>query len=269
MSKNIKVFSLCNEINLNKIAAHFGITKKFKWEDYLTLDSTQLKGILREPENKIIKLFHFGSGVFVNMGHHEIVDIVDYLKKFEKGIINTSFKYQDDYRIVVNDEEPTIHFEYMNVNRYEKYHLDILSVVLAKSVALERIEEGLDSLLDEMEEVIDKLERGKLAISDSKLAKTAGNILKYKFNTISYLMLLDKPDITWVNQESESLYNELSKLFELRDRYDKIKAKSETLMDITEVFTTLTHQKRGNMLEWMVIILIAIELVFAITERFL
>lgn len=268
MQKNIKVFSLCNEINLNKVASHFGITKKFKWEDYLTLDSNQLKGILREPENKIIKLFYFGSGVFVNMGHHEIVDFVDYLKKFEKGITNTSFKYQDDYRIVVNDEEPTIHFEYMNVNKYEDYHLNILSVVLAKSVALEKIEEGLDSLLDKMEEIIDKLERGKLAISDSKLAKIAGNILKYKFNTISYLMLLDKPDITWINQGSESLYNELSQLFELRDRYDKMKAKSETLMDITEVFTTLTHQKRGNILEWMVIILIAIELVFAFAERF-
>jgi uncharacterized Rmd1/YagE family protein len=156
----------------------------------------------------------------------------------------------------------------MNVNKYEDYHLNILSVVLAKSVAMEKIEEGLDSLLDEMEEIIDRLESGKLTISDSKLAKIAGNILKYKFNTISYLMLLDKPDITWINQGSESLYNELSELFELRDRYDKMKAKSETLMDITEVFTTLTHQRRGNILEWMVIILIAIELIIAISERF-
>jgi uncharacterized Rmd1/YagE family protein len=268
LEKNIKVFSLCNEINLNKVAEHFGIKKKFKWEEYLTIDSRQLKGIIKEPEDKMVKLFYFGSGVFVNMGHHEIVDFVDYLKKVEKGIINTSFKYQDDYKIVVNDEEPTIHFEYMNVNKYEDYHLNILSVVLAKSVAMEKIEEGLDSLLDEMEEIIDRLESGKLTISDSKLAKIAGNILKYKFNTISYLMLLDKPDITWINQGSESLYNELSELFELRDRYDKMKAKSETLMDITEVFTTLTHQRRGNILEWMVIILIAIELVIAISERF-
>ncbi|MGB7604716.1 MAG: RMD1 family protein [Lutisporaceae bacterium] len=267
MSKYIKVFSLCNEINLNKLATHFGISKKFKWEEYLTLDNKQLQGIVREPEGKIVKLFYFGSAVFVNMEHHEIVDFVNYMKTIEKGVANASYKYQDDYKIVVNNETPTIHFEYMNVNNYEDYHLNILAVILAKSVALERIEEGLDSLLDEMEEIIMKLEKGKLAISDSKLAKTAANILKYKFNTISYLMLLDKPDITWLNQESEILYNELSKLFELHDRYDKIKAKSETLMDITEVFSTLTHQKRGNILEWMVIILIAIELVVALLDR--
>ena len=266
-SKFIKVFSLCNEINLNKLAAHFGINRKFKWEEHLTLDEKQLTGILKTTENKLVKIFSFGSAVFVNMEHHEIVDIVNYLKKIEKSLLNASFKYKDDYTIVVNDEEPSMHFEFFNVNNYEDYHLNMLSIVLAKSVALERIEEALDNLLDEIEEIIAKLERGKLAISDKKLSKIVAQILRFKFNIISYLMLLDKPAITWVNQESENLYTELAELFELNDRYDTIKGKSETLMDITEVFTTMTYQKRGNILEWMIIILITIELVIALAER--
>lgn len=266
-SKYIKVFSLCNEINLNKLAAHFGINRKFKWEEHFTLDKKQLTGIIKNPENKLVKVFSFGSAVFVNMEHHEIVDTVNYLKNIEKALMNASYKYQDDYTIVVNDDEPSLHFEYFTVNKYEDYHLNMLSIILAKSVALERVEEGIDSLLDEIEEIIAKLERGKFAISDAKLAKTAASILRFKFNIISYLMLLDKPAITWINQESENLYTNLAELFELRDRYDKIKGKSETLMDITEVFTTMTYQKRGTTLEWMVIILIAIELVIALLER--
>ena len=266
-SKYIKVFSLCNEINLNKLAAHFGISRKFKWEEHLTLDKRQLTGILKATEDKLVKIFSFGSAVFVNMEHHEIVDTVNYLKNIEKNLINASFKYQDDYTIVVNDEEPSLHFEFFNVNNYEDYHLNMLSIVLAKSVALERVEEGIDNLLDEIEEIIAKLERGKLAINDAKLAKTVATILRFKFNIISNLMLLDKPAITWVNQESENLYMNLAELFELSERYEKIKGKSETLMDITEVFTTMTYQKRGNTLEWMVIILIAIELVVALLER--
>jgi uncharacterized Rmd1/YagE family protein len=143
----------------------------------------------------------------------------------------------------------------------------MLSIVLAKSVALERVEEGIDNLLDEIEEIIAKLERGRLTINNTKLSKTVAAILRFKFNIISYLMLLDKPAITWVNQESENLYTNLEQLFELGVRYDNIKGKSETLMDITEVFTTMTYQKRGHTLEWMVIILIAIELVVALVER--
>lgn len=266
-SRHIKVYSLCTEINLNKLAAHFGISKKFKWEEYLTLDNNQLKGIIKETEHKVVKLFSFGSAVFVNMEHHEIVDTVNYLKNIEKGLATASYKYVDDYMIVTNEETPSIHFEYLNVNEYQDYHLNMLSVVLAKSVALERIEEGIDNLLDEMEEMIARLDKGKFAINDVKLSKTAATILRFKFNMISYLMLLDKPAITWVNQESENLYMELAELFELKDRYDKIKGKSETLMDINEVFTTMTHHKRGNMLEWMVIILIAIELIIALLER--
>ncbi len=267
LTKYIKVFSLCHEININKLAAHFGINKKFKWEEHLTLDSRQLTGILMDTENKLVKVFSYGSVVFVNMEHHEIVDTVNYLKAIEKTLASATFKYQDDYTIVVNDEEPSIHFEFFNINDYEEYHLNMLSIVLAKSVALERIEEGLDNLLDEIEEIIAKLERGKLGINDTKLSKTVAVILRFKFNIISHLMLLDKPAITWVNQESENLYTNLEELFELKSRYEKIKGKSETLMDITEVFTTMTYQKRGNTLEWMVIILIALELVIALIER--
>lgn len=267
-SKQIKVFALCKEINLNKLAAHFGINRKFKWEEHLTLDSKQLKGILKGTENRLVKIFSFGSAVFVNMEHHEIVDTINYLKNIDKNLINASYKYQDDYTIVINQEEPSLHFEYFNVNKYEDYHLNMLSIVLAKSVALERIEEGLDNLMDEIEEIITKLERGKFRISDGKLAKTVATIFRFKFNTISYLMLLDKPAVTWVNQESEHLYMNLVELFELQDRYDKIKGKSETLMDITEVFTTMVYQKRGHILEWMVVILITIELGLGLIEYF-
>jgi uncharacterized Rmd1/YagE family protein len=39
-------------------------------------------------------------------------------------------------------------------------------------------------------------------------------------------------------------------------------------MDITEVFAKLTHERRGNALEWMVIVLIAIELILAVVDYF-
>jgi uncharacterized Rmd1/YagE family protein len=96
----------------------------------------------------------------------------------------------------------------------------------------------------------------------------SAKILGYKFDTISYIRLLDKPDITWVNEEAGQLFIELSKIFELDDRYKKIGHKSETLMDITEVFSGLTHARRGNRLEWAVIILIGIEILLSLYTIF-
>jgi required for meiotic nuclear division protein 1 len=74
-------------------------------------------------------------------------------------------------------------------------------------------------------------------------------------------MVLDKPDITWENQEADRLYLTMANLFELRRRYDEIRHKSETLMDITEVFTSLSQARRANQLEIIIIILIFVEIV--------
>jgi uncharacterized Rmd1/YagE family protein len=74
-------------------------------------------------------------------------------------------------------------------------------------------------------------------------------------------MVLDKPEITWENQEADRFYMTMANLFELSQRYHEIKHKSETLMDITEVFSSLSHARRASRLEWIIIALIFIEIV--------
>jgi uncharacterized Rmd1/YagE family protein len=265
-TKSIKAFSLCNEISLDKVSSHFGINKKYKWEDFLTLREEHLKGVLPVPEGKSAAIFPFGSIVFINMEHHEIVDVVNYLKKIESNLKNADYKFGESYLLEVGVDDPSVDFTSMSVTEYKSYHLDILATVLSKSVALEKVEKDLNTLLDEFERIVDFLEQGILNISDEKIAKMSARILGFKFDTISYIMLLDKPDITWENQDAEVLYMQLSQFYELKERYEKIQAKTETLMDITQVLGALTQQKRGNKLEWLVIILIGFEIILTLVE---
>jgi uncharacterized Rmd1/YagE family protein len=44
--------------------------------------------------------------------------------------------------------------------------------------------------------------------------------------------------------------------------------KSETLLDMTDVFTSLSHARRSARLEWIIIILIAIEIVLYVMGIF-
>lgn len=267
---NFIALALVNEINLNKIANHFGIKKKLKWEDPLILGTNQLSGILQVPDKKSVYIFSFGSLVFINCQHHEITDILKYLKRIDAGLnINSPFTYQDDYKLEINPEaEPAINYDDMVIPELKDYHMEILATVLAKSVALERIEYAINLLLDEIESKIDWMEKGHLNISDRSLSKISSQVLRFKYNTISYLMLLDKPDITWVSEETQEFFSQLSQLFELDDRYESIRHKSETLLDITEVLSNLTHARRGTHLEWMIIILISIEILLSLLEKF-
>jgi uncharacterized Rmd1/YagE family protein len=269
---------LCSEINLGTIANHFGINKKFKWAEPLSLNEKNLDGILLQPENKYVYLFHFGSIVFVNLSFHEMQDIIKYLKNLDEDIGNiTPFTYKEDFKLEVkqnldsgDNSDMSFEIKYNSVvtGSLNSFFVDIIAIVLAKSVSLENVESGIDKLLDEIEDIMEFLDKGHLSLSDKRLAKTSGKILRFKYNSISNLMLLDKPDVTWKYEEVEEFYLELSSLFELKDRYENIRNKSEILMDITEVFTSLSHAKRGNKLEWMVIILIGIEILIFGIEAF-
>ncbi len=213
-------------------------------------------------------LYYFGSLIFINCSDALILSFCDRMARFAEVFRSVHVtKYRDTYTLKTgNGSELKITNENAVMPRYFPACVNIISFVIAKSVALERIEEQVDLLLDEMEGVIQLLERGKLAIPDRKLARLASSILNFKYKSIAHIMVLDKPDITWDNEELDHLYGRMANLFELSQRYHEIKTKSETLMDITEVFTGLSHAQRSTRLEWIIIILIALEIVLYVID---
>jgi uncharacterized Rmd1/YagE family protein len=133
-------------------------------------------------------------------------------------------------------------------------------------VALEQIESRLEIVFDRMEEIIARLGRGELALPDKTMARTAATILDFKYRSISYVMVLDKPEITWESEEADRLYTTIAGLFELDLRYSQIKHKSDTLLDINSVFSGLSHARRSARLEWIIIVLIALEIALFLLE---
>ncbi|MDT8719030.1 RMD1 family protein [Clostridium sp. 19966] len=267
-TRQFKAMVLSNEINLNNIALHFGINKKFKWEDALLLSESYLKGIIREVDEKSVYIYSFGALVFINMEYHEIQDIINYIKNIDENLKNNMpTPYMDEYKLEVSPEyEYMLYNDIMTCNELKPYYQDILALILSKSTSLRKIETDIDKLLDSIEDIIKYLESGKFNMSDEQIAKTSAKILRFKYNTISYLMLLDKPRSAWNNEDIESFYMEMVSLFEINERYEKLKHKTDMLEDITEVFSSLTHEKRGTRLEIMVIILILFELLISIIE---
>jgi len=178
-SAEFQAISLSSEININKISQHFGIDKKLKWEDVLILGEDYLKGILKSPSNKYVYIFHFGSIVFINLTHHEIMDIVNYLKKIEKNLnIKTPFEFIDEFSIFVDQNKDVImNYEDMSVPQMEDYHLEILATVLAKSVSLENVEKGIEILTDEIEDIFELLDKVRLNYSENKLSTIWSQIL--------------------------------------------------------------------------------------------
>jgi uncharacterized Rmd1/YagE family protein len=154
--------------------------------------------------------------------------------------------------------------EYVVVPEYEDYYPELISTVLAKSVALEKTEEQLGQINDKLETMIDRLEKGKLRIGNKELARTTAKIIRHEYNTLAYIMILDKPDITWTSSSAGEFYDRMLEFFELNDRYKILKSKTEILYNIMDGFSTISHSIRGLFVEWIIVILILFEIVLSL-----
>jgi required for meiotic nuclear division protein 1 len=264
-----KAFAITNEIDLNKIAVHCGIPKKFTWEEPLILRGEILKSILYKDvdDSQMVLVFSFGSIVFINhTTPNEITALLNYLHSFEPDIeVKNADRYSDDYSLHIKETESIeLTDEYVVVPDYEDYYPELISTVLAKSVALEKTEEQLGQINDKLETMIDRLEKGKLRIGNKELARTTAKIIRHEYNTLAYIMILDKPDITWTSSSAGEFYDRMLEFFELNDRYKILKSKTEILYNIMDGFSTISHSIRGLFVEWIIVILILFEIVLSL-----
>ncbi|MFJ7851223.1 RMD1 family protein [Peribacillus frigoritolerans] len=266
-----KACAITNEIDLNKIAIHCGIPKKFTWEEPLILKGDILRSILYKnvDESQQVLVFSFGSIVFINYSHEdEIKAFSSFIQSFETDIdlVNVD-RYTDDYSLHFSETENiNLTDEYVVVPKYEFFYPELISTILAKSVALEKTEEQLGKIHDKLEAMIDRLEKGKLRIGNKELARTTAKIVRHEYNTLAYIMILDKPDITWTSSIAGEFYDKMLEFFELNDRYKILKSKTEILYNIMDGFSNISHSIRGLFVEWIIVILIVFEILLTILE---
>lgn len=272
----LKARVVANEIDLNAIAVASGIPRKYTWEEPLVFRSESLETLLGSAimEHSALYIFSFGSVVFINLTSQQETRALAYLKNngLKENTIESS-KYQDDYEIRLDEtaepqEQPVLNDKFVLLDHLEAFHVDLSAMVIAKSVALEKTEERLTEIMDGLEPLIDRLEEGKLRVSDKKLAQLSSKIARYEYTTLAYIMLLDKPDITWVNSEAYDFYDLMADFFELSDRYTVLKQKTELLNQIVENISSTSHTIKSIVIEVSVLILIAIEVVIMVIDLF-
>ncbi|MEH7505898.1 RMD1 family protein [Neobacillus drentensis] len=266
-----KAFAITHEIDLNKIAIHCDIPKKFTWEQPLILKGEILESILYQEvdESQMVLVFSFGSIVFINHTHvDEIMCLLHYIRSFEPDFeIEQADRYTDDYCLHISETDNIeLTDEYVVVPEYEDFYPELISTVIAKSVALEKTEEQLGKIHDKLETMIDRLEKGKLRIGNKELARTTAKIVRHEYNTLAYIMILDKPDITWTSSTASEFYDRMVEFFELNDRYKILKSKTDILYNIMDGFSTISHSIRGLFVEWIIVTLIVVEIALTIFE---
>lgn len=216
--------------------------------------------------NKFLFASSFGVLTFCNFSHDEIKSILQRLGVKEANHYTTALINQD-YPMIIDEEfqNPLIDAHTIKYNKFDKSIASIISLTLSQSVGLEKREKSLEAKMTDSKKIYEMI--GNLKIKDRKdLMQFAGSIAKERFDILNQLYLLDKPDIAWDDSELESLYNQLSTQLELKNRFDVIEYKIAHLKESVELATNLVNQKSSEFLEWIIIWLIVVEVLFSINE---
>lgn len=217
-------------------------------------------------DSQYAALTKFGTVTFWNVNKPLARQFIKEIAPFVRGMRGTH-DYSDNIKVRVGAETERVSFEEADVTELDVEKIKIISYVSAQSVALDRYEDDINLRLDELGKVVDNIKTsGRTRFNQASLLKQVGNILAVKQSTVSSLSLFDKPDETWEREEIEKLYEKLRSEYELIDRFDVLNEKIDFLSENNTTLLNFIASQKANFLEWIVIVLITIEIVLFVLQ---
>jgi uncharacterized Rmd1/YagE family protein len=100
------------------------------------------------------------------------------------------------------------------------------------------------------------------------LKKYIGKTLLLKNLIAQNLYIFDSPEETWDNERLDKLHIELKRHLDLQDRARSVSEELSIVKENLELFKDILQYRNSVYLEWVVIILIAVEVVNFLVEKF-
>lgn len=204
--------------------------------------------------------YYFNYGVIVFAGHSE-----EEIKIAVKGIAaylkdpNTSW-LRDDHEISIQEGEMEFDFDQLIVDRVDDKVVRITMFNLAQSVALDYYHNVTENLLTEIKGFARHLEKtGKLSINRKEMIKFIGKALTTQNDIADNIYIFDAPEQVWDDEYLDKLHKGLMKHFDLRVRFSEIEYTLRIIEDNLSIFREISHQRESSILEWIIIVLILVE----------
>ncbi|WP_299228343.1 RMD1 family protein [uncultured Psychroserpens sp.] len=243
-------YQVANAINIKKAR------QQLDWK-LLFQDSDEL--FYEYNADKFVYLFQYGMVSFFNLTSAEINQVLVEIKSFCNAYI--AEKLSEEINVSIEDSLK-VEFDKIILPEINAEMIRLVMLNASQSVALTRYSEITEALLIETNEHTKYLEaKGKLDISGPKLKRFIGKTLNIKNKISENLYIFDAPDIVWEDETLNKLNLDLKQTFDLKDRYRFIHDRINIIKENLELFKDIMDHKESSKLEWIIIILILVEVV--------
>jgi uncharacterized Rmd1/YagE family protein len=139
--------------------------------------------------------------------------------------------------------------------------VDVISNVMAQSVALDAYSDMVDELLAEFATINHTVKgSGKLTtVEQGNLFKTVAQNNSIFIDMVSKLGIKDRSDTAWNLSQYEDIHQGMKEEFEINIRFKHIEFKLDLIQQNAKFFLEVLHNQKSNTLEWIIIVLIGFE----------
>jgi uncharacterized Rmd1/YagE family protein len=253
----IEAIQIAEAFNIKKLRAEFGIESHSSSpsEVFYTLND----------KKRYLYIFDYGVAVLANYSLDEKQELIQFVKNYATTIVDLDLFEEYQIEIDPNLSRVVIKNDYVSVPYVDPSVLRIIMLNIAQSVALDYYEVLTDELITSSKEYILELEkRGRLSISKTNLLKYIGKVLNVKNSIVDNLYILDDPNLVWDNEELNLLNRHLKANFDINPRFKDLDYRLDIVEDNLKLFTDVLNVRESSRLEWIVIILIFLEIIIAL-----
>lgn len=226
--------------------------------------------LVMEPQKgSFVFLSRFGGVVFWNCPDSLIHQIHEELKSLP-GLSRLEEQARDFLKVKVGAAEDFVGFSEVHLREFTLEKLRIVSLTLAQSVALDHFEAAVSQAMARFQPVVRALSReGKLLLPHREVLRIVGFAMEVRAAVLDNLTLFDDPPDTWESESLAHLDSALYGQFDLEERLGAIREKLAYLRDAGATFLGLLDTRKNHRLEWIVILLIFIEILLFIWKDLL
>ncbi|MGZ4959440.1 MAG: RMD1 family protein [Methylomonas sp.] len=186
-----------------------------------------------------------------------------------------------EYAIRPDPEPPEDNFSYeldCPLDRFQHDHIELqsgdfkvllaLSHAMGQSIKLAAFESNALDTIHATSHLPESLAReGKIKLNRKAMAKIRGQLFLTKSDIILNYDLLDIPEFFWEHPEYQAIYSMAANYLEIKQRTDVLSKKLETIHELLEMLADEQKHQHSSVLEWIIIWLIAVEIMMSIMEK--
>lgn len=249
-----------------QIAENINI-KLFKVEYAGSLINSSSFELFYKYEQGYVFIVNYGVVVFANVDDVRRSSFMELLLKYSSNHLEN--RLQEDFSILKKEiPQPEFSYNDLAVKEINDDVVRITMLHVAQSLALDFYQEAAQQLFDNSVILTKQLEtHGRLKISKRNLLKFIGKTLNTKNRIVDNLYIYDTPAVVWENEFLGKLNDGLTHTFDISIRFKELEYMLKRVESNLGAFVELANAEESKRLEWIVIILIFIEILHLFLNR--